>query len=421
MSRKDGARRLAIVVQRYGDEVNGGAEHLARTNAEHLARDPRVASVNVLTTCARDHSTWAPHYAPGTTVSRGVTVERFANARRLPMLGLSGAVKSGFLPLAEPAWFIAQGPFSPGLLRRLYAAGRRDEFDAYVFYTYLYATTVFGLPLVAKRSVLIPTAHDEPAIHMQTFRALFRLPRAYGYLTTEEERFLAERFSTDRRPGKVIGTGIDIQDLVPDVPQGLPTGPYVTYLGRVESGKGCARLFAYFDAFRRAHADATFTSRHGPVYRGRDLKLAIVGRVSDVPIPNDPAYVHLGFLSETEKAHVLAGAEALFMPSFFESLSLVLLEAWALGCPALVDSRCEVTRGQTLRSGAGRLYQDERSFGVALSELLASPDEARQRADAGRAFIADGYTWDRWTDAMLSLIDAVDEHGDAGGRAAPKP
>ena len=418
MSSQDGALRIAIVVQRYGEEVNGGAELLARTNAEHLARDPRVASVTVLTTCARDHVSWAPHYPPGVSEARGVTIERFANGRRLPMLGLSGAVKSGLLPLAEPAWFVAQGPFAPGLLRRLYRANRADEFDAYVFYTYLYATTVFGLPLVAKRAVLVPTAHDEPAIHMQTFRALFRLPRAYGYLTLEEQRFLADRFRTDRRPGKVIGTGIDIQDLTPERPAALPAGPYVTYLGRVESAKGCARLFAYFDAFRRAHENTSFTSRSGRRFTGRELKLAIVGRVSDVPIPDDPAYVHLGFLSETEKAGVLAGAEALFMPSFFESLSLVLLEGWALGCPALVDARCEVTQGQTKRSGAGWLYRDELSFGVALAELLSSPEEARRRGEAGRAFIAEGYTWDRWTDALLSLVASASGTGD---RVATKP
>ena len=131
-----------------------------------------------------------------------------------------------------------------------------------------------------------------------------------------------------------------------------------------------------------------------------------------MPIPDDRAYVHLGFLSEAEKAGVLAGAEALFMPSFFESLSLVLLEAWALGCPALVDARCEVTRGQTLRSGAGKLFDDEPSFGAALAELLASPDEARRCAEAGRAFIAEGYTWPRWTDAMIALAKVARESGD---------
>ena len=399
--------RLAIVVQRYGDDVNGGAEYLARTSAEHLAADPRVGSVTALTTCARDHVTWAPHYPAGVSRVRGVIVERFANVRRLPMLGLSGLVKSGLLPLADSAWLVAQGPFSLGLLRRLRQAWVSGEFDAYIFYTYLYATTVFGLPIVAGKSVLIPTAHDEPAIQLATFRGFFRLPRAYGYLTPEEASFLGERFGTTRTPGRVIGTGVDLHELEPARPAGLPTTPYITYVGRVESRKGCARLFGYFEAFLTAHATTTFTSRHGAKYLGRDLSLVVVGRVSDVPVPGGPHYVHLGFLTDEEKAGVLAAAEVLVMPSFFESLSLVLLEAWALRCPALVDARCDVTRGQTIRSDAGRLYQDEESFGLSLAAILSSPDEAIRRGEAGRAFIERRYAWKPWVDNMLALIEPV--------------
>jgi glycosyltransferase involved in cell wall biosynthesis len=363
--------------------------------------------VRVLTTCARDHVTWARHYDPGVSTSRGVTIERFENGPRRGVLGLGPLFRAKLLPLAEPAWFYAQGPFSPGLLRRLRASGQADEFDAYIFYTYLYAPTVFGLPLVRKRSILVPTAHDEPPIYLWTLKALFRLPRAYGYLTPEEAAFMHRTFGVGGIPHAVVGTGIDIQELSPARPAALPAGPYVTYLGRVESHKGCARLFAYFDAFRQAHRDTVLTSRHGHTYRGADLKLVIAGRISDVAIPNDPAYVHLGFISEEEKAAVLRGSEALLMPSWFESLSLVLLEAWALGCPALVDARCEVTRGQTLRSDAGRLYQDEESFAISLGGILGSVDEARRRGEAGRRFVEQRYTWGPWRDAMMGLVERV--------------
>ena len=56
--------RVAIVVQRYGVEVNGGAELHARTIAELLHED---VDVTVLTTCALDYRTWADHYPPGET------------------------------------------------------------------------------------------------------------------------------------------------------------------------------------------------------------------------------------------------------------------------------------------------------------------------------------------------------------------
>jgi glycosyltransferase involved in cell wall biosynthesis len=409
-------RRLAIVVQRYGDEVNGGAEYLARTGAEALAKDPRVESVNVLTTCARDHTTWATHYEPGVSTLRGVTVERFANSERRSALGLGPLFRAKLLPLLEPAWFFAQGPVAPALYQRLMASHAIDEFDAYLFYTYLYAPTVFGLPLVRSRSVLIPTAHDEPPIHMWTYRGFFRLPRALGYLTPEEQQFVEGTFSVGRTPSEIIGAGIDIQACASQRPAALPDGPYVTYLGRVEELKGCARLFQYFNTFRELHRDTEFRSRHGHVYTGRDLKLVVAGRVSDVAIPDDPAYCYLGFISEEEKAFVLGASEALFMPSWVESLSLVLLEAWALGCPAIVDAHCDVTRGQTLRADAGRLFQDTESFFVALVGLLAAPEEARRLGDSGARFVAERYGWKQWCDGVLRLVDHVAGTGSAAIR-----
>jgi hypothetical protein len=192
--------RLALVVQRYGDEVNGGAEYLARTNAERLIADPRVGSVHVLTTCARDHRTWAPHYPAGRSDLRGVTVERFENVRRLSTMGLGPVLRVA----AQPVWFFLQGPFSLPLLRRLRQAHAAQEFDAYIFYTYLYATTVFGLPLVRDRAIMVPTAHDETAIHNATFRVLFRLPRAYGFLTPEERSFMERTFSISRIPSMIL-------------------------------------------------------------------------------------------------------------------------------------------------------------------------------------------------------------------------
>lgn len=46
--------RVAIVVQRYGEDVNGGSETLARRIAELLVDD---VDVTVLTTCALNYVT----------------------------------------------------------------------------------------------------------------------------------------------------------------------------------------------------------------------------------------------------------------------------------------------------------------------------------------------------------------------------
>ena len=56
----------------------------------------------------------------------------------------------------------------------------------------------------------------------------------------------------------------------------------------------------------------------------------------------------------------MAAAELLIMPSYFESLSMVALEAWALGRPVLANGRCDVLKGQCIRSNAGLYYENLR-------------------------------------------------------------
>src|SRR5206468_9220588 len=66
--------KLAVVVQRYGADINGGAELHARYIAERLARH---ASVEVVTTCARDYVTWKNELPVGVEAVNGISVRRF--------------------------------------------------------------------------------------------------------------------------------------------------------------------------------------------------------------------------------------------------------------------------------------------------------------------------------------------------------
>src|SRR5207344_70419 len=69
--------KLVIVVQRYGADINGGAELHARYVAERLSAH---ADVRVLTTCARDYVTWRNELNPGEDRVNGIPVELFAVA-----------------------------------------------------------------------------------------------------------------------------------------------------------------------------------------------------------------------------------------------------------------------------------------------------------------------------------------------------
>jgi glycosyltransferase involved in cell wall biosynthesis len=401
--------RVGIVVQRYGVEVNGGAEFLCREHAEHLVRRPEVEALTVFTTCARDHQTWANHYQPGHDELNGVAIERFAvvaERAENAQIRLGNYVHkkvAGVRPLAflEPAWFAAQGPLAPGLLRRLRQV--RKDYDVFVFYTYLYFTTAFGLPLVAKKAVMVPTAHDEEPIRMGWFRWLFGLPRAFAFLTPEEQEFVTRTFHTDQ-PSDIVGTGIGTPD---ETLRGMPPlvePPYVLYVGRVEPSKGFPALLDAFDRFKRDFSEQTYRTADGRAYCGRDLKLVLAGRVAWVDLPARDDVVTLGFVSDEQKSRLLWHMELFVMPSQYESLSIVLLESWAHEKPVLVNRACAATAGQVERSGGGATYEGAAEFAAALSEMLSRPEQMARSARSGKAYTDSQYAWGQVEDRMLRLL-----------------
>ena len=183
--------KIAFVVQRYGTEVIGGAEHLCRLVAEHLVPQH---DVEVLTTCARDYITWANEYPEGSDRIRGVTVRRFATAQTRDLASFDKFSERIFSQphsrADEMEWLKQQGPWSPSLIDHL--RRQQQQYDVLVFFTYLYAPTVLGLEISPARSVLVPTAHDEPAIRLGIFKEVFNRPAAMIYNTDSERRFVKE-------------------------------------------------------------------------------------------------------------------------------------------------------------------------------------------------------------------------------------
>jgi hypothetical protein len=208
MNRSTPKWRVAVVVQRYGEEVNGGAELHARWLAEHLLP---WADVHVVTTCALDYQTWANYYPPGRTILNGVQVHRFAVDAPRDWAAFqrltAQTVQRQHSVLDELDWMRDQGPVSTPLLNYLQEAYAR--FDLYIFFTYLYATTFFGLPLVCDKAILVPTAHEEPYLYLSLFRSLFHLPRVIVY-NTETEQELVSRVTRNwhQRPGRHFGRAL---------------------------------------------------------------------------------------------------------------------------------------------------------------------------------------------------------------------
>lgn len=377
--------RLLFVVQRYGREVAGGAELHCRRFAGALAT--RGHDVHALTSCAVGYLDWANEYPPGTSVLDGVTVHRLAvqRPRDVERFGrLNGRTIWGYhlRPLVlQRQWMLAQGPLLPELAPWL--VERAAGFDVVVFFTYLYYTAWAGLPAAAGRTatVLHPTAHQEPQLDLPLFDPVLRLPTLCAYSTEEEQALIARR-TGGPRPGRVIGIGVDVYAEGDGGAfrrqYGLGDRPYLLFVGRVDPGKGSLELCDYFSAYKRRHP--------GP------LALVVMGDPVSTLAPH-PDIVVTGFVPEGVKRDALDGALALAQPSYFESFSMVLAEAWAQRRPALVQGRCDVLAGQARRSGGAIPYTGYAEFEAALDRLLQRPDLGRALGEAGHRYVVDRYAW----------------------------
>lgn len=382
--------RVALVVQRYGREVLGGSEALARQYAAILQES---CTVEVLTTCALDHRTWRNHYPAGVTQEDGVTVHRFATdfergrhwweLWQFLLHGLdfatfpgSPAAKAAFaerlasLPEAlQEELLLRQGPCSTPLLDHL--ARQRRDYDAFVFFTYLYPTTYFGIRAVPpERAILCPTLHDEPMAYLPAFRDLFHRPRTCLYLS-RAERALAQRLHGVRDPGHVVGMAVPFPGAVPPPPRGTPDN-YVLYAGRIEGAKGVNVLFHNFLTYKQRHPS--------------DLKLVLIGS-GDYPVPRHPDLVYRGFVSDADKFAYMKGARLFLHPSGYESFAIVLLESFLMGTPALVNGHNEVLREHCEQSGAGALFGNEDEFCEVLHHLLVQQRARQAMGRRGRQYV----------------------------------
>jgi len=383
--------RLAFVIQRYGLEVNGGAEMHCRLLAERLARRHQV---EIFATRALDYLEWRNHYREGTEVVNGIPVHRHAvkrtrNARAFASLS-NLCFHEAHTREEEEAWVRENGPFSPALVKAV--ARERERFDRVLFYCFRYYHSYHGLPAVKERALLVPTAEEDPAVHLGIMKAVFNMPRGLVYLTPEEQALVEDASGNRALPSVVIGSGLDLPRPDPALDFRAKHGlvrPFLLYVGRIDKNKGCLTLFAYFRKFRQE--------------TGAEVDLVLAGR-SVISIPDDPHVRHVGFISEEEKVAALGQCRLLVIPSPYESLSVITLEAWKLGVPVLANARCKVLMGQCLRANGGLFYHGYAEFAEALSLLLADDALAASLGQQGRRYVERECSWETIDAKMEDLF-----------------
>ena len=392
---------LAVVVQRYGADINGGAELHARYIAERLTPH---ADVRVLTTCARNYVTWRNEMPAGLETVNGVPVERFPVRReRDASLVEFGRHSTHVFHDThslddELTWLDAQGPVAPELTRRLNGSG--TEFDFVLIFSLRYATAYFAARAVPDRALLVPTMEREAAMGLSLFPPVLRGVRAIMYNSMEERAQLQAASSNQHVPGVVVGVGSEIPERTNAQSARARfklENPFILYVGRIDVNKGCAELFDLF----LAYLNVSYLR-----LKDRPLDLVLVG-TPVMPIPEHPHIRHVGFVSDAEKFDLLAAAEVLVMPSYYESLSMVALEAWALGRPVLVNAHCDVLLGQCLRSNAGLYYETAEDFAGALDAILDDPALANALGERGRRYFAEHYRWPVIERKYLDMIQQL--------------
>ncbi len=385
----------AFIVPRYGEQVVGGAEDLARRTAEELVR--HGYPVTALSTQALDHHTWKNHYPPGAGRINGVEVIRFPAQTQVTDRSLHPVLEeiSSGQPVSEAdqlRWL--EGVVtSPELFKYIRLHGL--DYSHLIFLPYLFGTTYFGSAIHPERSYIIPCLHDEPYAHQELIRKMLTGVKSLIF-NSPGERGLAARLLGIENPGPVVGMGFHPSDgdRAAFRDRTAMRGNFVLYAGRREEGKNTPLLIDHFRKFA--------------VQNPGMASLVLMG-AGDVSIPPDSSHVivDLGRVTERQKCDGYAAATVFCQPSVNESLSIVLLESWLSGVPALVHGDCEVTREHVRVGGGGLTFSSYPEFAEALLMILEDGELARSMGEAGRRYVTREYNWESVIKRLLAALEVT--------------
>lgn len=406
-------RKIAIIVQRYGVHINGGAEVHARMVAEKLNEK---YDVTVLTSCAINYHTWKPELEAGESFENNIRVLRFTHPQKLSpkkIHKLNRKYRGRLLFqklyrfLNRPKWYLRffpdseineqdgakwleyQGPTTYELID--YLKENKSNYDVFIFFTYLYYPTAVGMLTVADKSLFIPTMHDEPAAYYPIFKKVMAAPKRILFNTTSEMVFSEKLFNIGHVSKRVVAVGIDpVDDKIDStiLNKFKIAGKYILYIGRIDTAKGCDELLSFYINYIEANKD------------GYTLVLAGKNMIEEKKHPN---IIYAGFVSEEEKLQLLKQAEVLIIPSKYESLSLVLLESFACKTAVIVNEACEVLKDHIKKSNGGWLYNNQKEFNDSLLSL--NNENTKEKGAQGNKYLIDNYSWQK---VMYEFDDAIE-------------
>ncbi|KHO61979.1 Glycosyltransferase [Thermoanaerobacter sp. YS13] len=407
-------KQIALVVQRYGKEVLGGAETLAAEFAKVLKSE---YDITVVTTTAKDYISWENYYEEGESFENDVKVVRFEPDfertqyfHELNRIFLNGINTENFyrysdaekmlwrkntnsIPISFQEELIKwQGPYSSKLYN--YLTLNEDKFDFIIFFTYLYPTTYFGVDCIndKKKIIVFPTLHDEAHAYLPIWK---KYRNCKLFFLTPEEKKLAQslwgnlngyvvKYGIEDKGYKYLNLNSNNEDL---------KEKYLIYAGRIDPAKGINDLIENFAKYKKE-------------YPNSKIKLKLIGKLAmDLKSDKKHGIEIIGFVSEEEKYKLMSEALALVLPSPYESLSIVVLESFMVGVPVIVNGACDVLTGHVNRSKAGFTYRNYNDFKNAINKLLNDTDLNIKMKEEGRKYFLDNYEWTKYKENLLKILN----------------
>jgi len=374
--------KIAFVVQRYGREVMGGSELHCRFIAERLVN--KGYDCTVYTTTAKDYVTWKNEYPPGETWLNGVKIKRYPVDKERDIVSFNKYSDWIFASEHsyddELSWMDQQGPCCSALMEAI--EKEEDDSDIFIFFTYLYYNTYWGLKRIKGNKALVPTAHDEPALHLKIMQEVFSAPQAFVFNTAAEKNMLSRQFSFTGKYQDIVGVGVEVPqlDLNNDFLRKYKIErPFVLYAGRIEPGKGCGELIEHFLSYNQCFPG---------------LELVLIGKQL-MDLPEHPDIRYLGFVSPEDKNTAMSLALSTIHSSHLESLCMAAQESLIVSTPILVQGRTEPLKQHCIDGNCGLWYTNNEEFSAAL-DLLRTDSELRNALGRnGEHYIRENYSWDK--------------------------
>ncbi len=407
MMRKN--KSIAIVVQRAGEDIVGGSEGYALSMARILSES---FAVDVVSTTAKDHVTWRNAYPEGVSrisdtlriirfpvefergpywfeldrvITKNITLDIFESMPAPDRSAFIEYKRSLPLGLGEE-WIKHEGPYSPGLLN--YLSEQSDYYDYFIFMTYLYPTTYYGIDRIrdVRKVFFVPTFHDESPAYLANFGKYKQF--RHLFLTNAEKNIAERNLYHEQVQNSIIGFGI--QDRLEEFSSSPAENSekYLLYAGRIEVAKGVHQMFKLFERFSKQNSS---------------IKLYLIGDgiLKDYRHKN---IIYKGFVQEDDKLRLMKNAVAFIHPSAFESLGIVLLESFMMGTPALVNRKSDVLHEHIENSHAGYSYDNYDEFRDALNVMINDRSHYDALCKNGRDYFVKNYSLAAYKERLSGIF-----------------